>query len=469
MPRVVIVGGGVSGLSIAYELLERGVSPGELCVLEAADRPGGNIRSHREDGFLVEAGPNGFLDNSPPTLELVRRLGLGDRLLPSEAAAARRFIYRAGRLHLVPSGPLGLLRSGLLTLPGRLRIFREPFVPRDGHPEESVFDFAARRIGSEAARILVDSMVSGVFAGDARRLELRAAFPKMAEMEARYGSLVRAMMAMRRQRRASGGPAGPGGRLTSFREGMEELIRALAHRLGASLMTGTAVRTLERVGAGYVVTLASGQRVEAPAVVLACPAPRAAGLVGGLDDALADLLSGIPTAPLVVVATAYRLEDLGEAPHGFGFLVPRGQGVRILGCLWSSSIWKGRAPEGMVLLRTMLGGAHDPDAVGLDDAELLAVVAEDLRRTMRLVAKPVRTWIWRHPLGIPQYVPGHTRRLDRIAARLASHPGLFLAGNSYRGISVNQCVAEAAQMAERIREFLKPGTLGVGLPGKNAT
>jgi len=462
MPDVVVVGGGVSGMTVGLELVDAGLASDRLLVLEAADRPGGHIWADRAEGYVVEAGPNGFLDNSPPTLRLVERLGIGDRLLPSNAAAAIRYIYSRGKLRRVPKGPGGLLTSGLLTLGGALRVFKEPFIKAGGSPEESVFDFAARRIGAEAAATLVDAMVSGVFAGDARQLELAAAFPKMAAMEAEHGGLVKAMIAIRKQRKreaaergaeavsAQGGPSGPSGRLTSFVDGFEELPRALAARLGPSLRTGCPVARLERANRGWRVHAGSGEAIDARAVVLACPAPRAAALAGEVDPELGSELGAIRSTTIAVVATGYPVEEVGGAPPGFGFLVPRDQGVRILGCLWTSSIWEGRAPADRVLLRTMVGGAHDPGAVDLADDELLAIVREDLARTMGLAIGPVFTRVFRHRLGISQYPPGHTARLGRIREILDRSPGLVVSGSSYGGISVNHCVAEAPDVAGRV-------------------
>jgi oxygen-dependent protoporphyrinogen oxidase len=460
MPEVVIVGGGVSGLAVGFALRQAGVDPGDLLVLEGAPRPGGHIRAEREAGFTVEAGPNGFLDNSPPTLELAERLGLAPRLYPADGSAAVRFLYTRGRLRRIPAGPGGLLTSGLLPLPGALRVFAEPLIPKGGHPEESVFDFAARRIGRAAAAGLVDAMVSGVFAGDARALELGAAFPKMAAMEAEHGGLVRAMIALKRKRRregaaaTGGGPAGPSGHLTSFRDGFEELPLALAASLGPCLRTGAAVEAVDRRGDGWVVGLSGGGTVETRAVVLACPAPRAAALLRAVDPGLAGELGAIPLAGIAVVATGYEGSEVGRDLTGFGFLAPRGQGLRSLGCLWDSSIWPARAPEGRVLLRTMIGGVRDPEAVDLSDEELLGVVAGELERALGLRAAPVFTRVFRHRDGIAQYPPGHTARLGRLRGMLAGLPGLFVSGSSYGGISVNACVAEAPDVARRVLEAI---------------
>ncbi len=348
-----------------------------------------------------------------------------------------------------------MLTSGLLTLPGTLRVFAEPLIPKGGTPDESVFDFAARRIGKAAAAGLVDAMVSGVFAGDARALELRAAFPKMAAMESEHGGLVKAMIALRRKRKregatnAGGGPSGPSGRLTSFVDGFEELPRALADRLGSCLRLGAPVESAEAAGDGWTVRLRGGEALDARAVVLACPAPVAAEVLAGIDARLGEELRAIPLAGIAVAATAYDAGEVDLDLTGFGFLAPRGQGLRSLGCLWDSSIWPNRAPEGCALLRTMVGGVRDPEAVDLPDGELLAIVAADLERAMGLTARPVFTRVFRHRQGIAQYPPGHTARLERLRGLLARHPGLLLSGSSYGGISVNACVAEAPDVARR--------------------
>ena len=455
MPKVTVIGAGISGLAAGFELVERGLPREDLLVLEGESRAGGNIRTGSDEGFTIEHGPNGFLDNSPPTLDLVRRLGMEDRLLPSRDTSSIRFIFRGGALRAVPMNPIALLRSSLLSVPGRIRIFREPFVPKGGAPDESVFDFAARRIGKEAARVMVDSMVSGVFAGDAKRLELRAAFPRMAEFEEKHGGLVKAMIALRTEKKkkgspgkSKGGPAGPGGRLTSFRNGMDELTGALADRIGPSLRTGAPAAALAREEGEYTVTLGSGETVRTDRVILATPAPVSSLLTAPIDGDLSALLSQIPGTSVAVVATAYDREKLHPAPHGFGFLVPRGEGPRILGCLWTSSIWEDRAPDNRFLLRTMVGGAHDPDAAGLSDEDLYALVDDDLKLTMGLRVEPVFRRIYRYRLGIPQYPPGHTARVDRIRGILERYPGLLVSGNSYGGISMNHCIAEAPRVAE---------------------
>ncbi len=450
MRRVVIVGGGIAGLSLAHRLMSS--APGwEVTVLERGGRAGGPLRTEEADGFLFEWGPNGFLDDAPDTMALVRSLGLSDRLLPSRDAARRRYILRAGRLHALPGGPLSFLRSRLLSPSGKLRIALEPWARPRPPGDETLDAFATRRFGAEAADALVAPMATGVFAGDSRQLSLAACFPRVHELEAEHGSIFRALIARRVQRRAQG--SSPLGRLTSFRGGMEELVRALARSLGASLRLGSEVRGLVAGdGSGRLgMALDSGARLAADAVVLAGPAADTARLLEPLDPEAAALLREIPTAPVGVVGLGYPTSAFVRALDGFGFLVTRGEGARLLGTLWESSTFPGRAPDGSVLLRVMVGGALDPEALDFPDDRLLARVREELRVTMGIGAAPTFVRIVRHRVGIPQYTVGHRARLERLEERLAAgQPGLFLAGSSYRGVAVNACIADAGRLAERI-------------------
>ncbi|MBN2717811.1 MAG: protoporphyrinogen oxidase [Deltaproteobacteria bacterium] len=454
MKKVVIIGGGVSGMAIAYALTRQGMTESDVAVFEKASRPGGNVQTDLVDGYTIEQGPNGFLDNVPATLSLVNDLGI-DHVLPSNRNAARRFIWRDGKLREIKANPVAFLSSGVLPLSGALRVAMEPFQKRGRDDAESVFDFAARRIGKSAAEYLVAAMVQGAFAGDARRIELKSAFPKMYAMEKQDGALVKAMMAKSRKKKQGGGPAGPGGKRTSFDEGMHTLPAALASKLGDIIKLNAGVSSLAWVGDRFVVTLENGDFAEAASVVMANPAWSAATQLDGLNAQLAHELGAITYPPVLVVATGFNTGDLAEAPNGFGFLVPRHQGVRALGCLWSSSVWKYRAPEGRTLFRTMLGGSVDPDAAQLSDDEAIATVLDDLKKTMGVTAVPELTRVYRYKRAIAQYEVGHSARVRRIEELFSTVPGLYLSGSSYGGISVNHCIEEAPGVAAAILRFLR--------------
>jgi oxygen-dependent protoporphyrinogen oxidase len=467
-PRVVVVGGGIAGLATA-RAIRNDAPEAEVIVLESRDRAGGNVRTERIDGYLCEAGPDGFLDNAPATLAFAEDVGLTPSLLPSSDTARRRFVFRNERLHEVPLSPFAFVRSPLLSATAKLRVACEPFSRRAPSYDESILRFAERHIGREAARVLVGSMVSGIFAGDAGELSLKSCFPKMHDMDAQYGSLVRAMIAKRRQRRHTNGVGAPAGRLTSFADGMESLIRAAVASLGDAFRTNRRVCDLRPrrhlresgprlVGARSFTVVSEGQAIEADAVVLAGPASESADLLRSFDPEAARQLNGIATAPLAVVCLGYDEAALTAdrgALNGFGFLVPRGEGPRILGALWESSIYCGRAPAGKALLRVMIGGATDREAVDLDETELVRIVRDDLRRTMGIRVIPEFSHVFRHRRGIAQYTIGHAARLARIESRLREYPGLFLAGNSYRGVSINACIEDAPAVAREVAIHLQ--------------
>ena len=461
MKPIAIIGGGISGLAIAHAIRARNPRANVL-VLERGARTGGNIRTEHVDGYICESGPDGFLDNAPDTLRLVRASGLEPRLLPSSNAARKRYIFLNGALREVPVSPKAFLKTPLLSLPGKLRVAWEPFAAKRVECDESIHEFAARRIGQEAASVLVDSMVSGIFAGDSHTLSLRACFPKMFQLEEEHGGLFRALVATRRHRSKGDAMGAPAGRLTSFTAGMYDLIETLTQQLGDCVRTSSPVLELRKASdaqafrsgwpaAGYSLVTDNGD-LEVEAVVLAGPSADSAALLRTLDPVLADALAEIPSAPLAVVCLGYDAAHVARyrSLDGFGFLVPRGQDVRILGALWESSIYANRAPAGKALIRVMIGGACDPDAVALDDREMVDVVRADLARTMGLACAPEFVRIIRHRRGIPQYVKGHLARLRRLDTLAEAHPGLFLAGNSYRGVSLNACVSESEPIADRV-------------------
>ena len=456
--RIAIVGGGIAGLSLGFALTRSRFNiDADVLVLERSARPGGNIRTENLDGFLCEWGPNGFLDNVPETLALVDALGIRNRLVRSSDAARRRFIYRRARLHEVPAGPIAFLTTGLLSWRGKLRIVREPWAEPAPAGDETLAAFATRRIGAEAAAVLIDPMVSGIFGGNARELSLRACFAKMADMEAEHGGLFRALIARMRQRRGQRLDVAPTGTLTSFEGGTQDLIDALAARLGPALRLNTDVTGLARERGRWQLTTTSGP-LAADAVVLAGAAGVSANLVKPFSYRIATILREIRSAPLAVVGLAYDEAEVARTRgplDGFGFLVPRGEGLRLLGALWDSSVYPGRAPAGRAFIRVIMGGAHDPDVLALGDEALVDTARHELRVAMQLRTAPLFTKVFRHPLGIPQYTVGHLDRLAEIDRRLAAWPGLFLAGNAYRGPSINSCIADAERLASAAAAYLR--------------
>ena len=436
--RVAVVGAGISGLTAGWRLLagaRAAEAPLELTVLEAEARAGGHAWTTREDGFLVEAGPNAVLDRAgePHALELARELGLASRLIEARSAARRRYVLLGGRLRRVLDSPPALIGSDVLSIRGKLRLMLEPFVPRAPRDmEETVAAFARRRLGAEAAEVLVDSAVAGISAGDSRALSVAAAFPSLVEMERRHGSLLRAMLA-RRERPS---------RLVSFDSGMATLVDALRERLGGTLRTSAPVRALAREGSGLKLLLADGGTIAADRVILAVPAWRAAAIVRDLDPALGESLAAIPFAGLAMVALAFRETSVPRPLDGYGYLVARREQLETLGVVWESSLFEGRAPQGAVLLRAMLGGARRPEVVMLPEPELIERARRELAPVLGITEPPLRAWVRRWPAAIAQYGPGHLERV-RAARELGARLGLELCGTSYDGVSFQSAIASA--------------------------
>jgi oxygen-dependent protoporphyrinogen oxidase len=488
MKTVVVVGGGISGLASAFltrrELEERGVEA-RVLVLEQTERPGGHIRTDGVDGFLSERGPNGFLDNEPRMFELIGRLGLASRVVQRSALARRRFIYRRGRLHPLPETPPAFFASKLLSPAAKARALMEVLVPprRDG-AEESVGMFGRRRLGRAFTSTFLDPLVSGIFAGDVDRLSLPAAFPRMGELESRYGSLFKALIRIAQERkrearaRRRGAPArpdpatprgaasrearrtAPGGVLHSLDGGMEVLVRALAGALGDGVRVRAEIESISpRDEGGFRVRVRdlgsparAPEEIAADAVVLAAAGPEQARLLGPWDDGGARALAGISAAPISVVALGYDRTAIAHPLDGFGFLIPRDEGVRTLGVIFSSTLFPGRAPEGKVLLHALIGGACDEAVADMPPEEALDRAREDLRAILGERAAPVFARVYPHRVGIPQYNLGHPARVRAADAAEARRPALTLTGSWLRGISMNLCVKDAFRVARRVSE-----------------
>ena len=434
LPRVAVVGGGICGLALAHHLLDRA----DVTLFEAGPHAGGHASTVREDGFIVEAGPNGFLDRNEGPRALAEELGLAGDLIEARPAAANRFVLRGGRLHRAPDSPQSLITTGVLSPAGKLRLLFEPWAaPRPEGREETVYEFARRRIGAEAADALVDAAVSGISAGDSRVLSLPAAFPLMDTMEREHGGLIKAFAA--RRRAGVGAP-----RLVAFRGGMVQLVEAIAARLGPRLRTGARVAQVApapaEAAARWRLTLGDGSTHDTDHVAFAAPARAVAPIVGDLDPELARGLAATPYSNVAVVALAYREADLPRPLDGYGYLVTRSEGLATLGVVWESSLFEGRAPAGQALLRVILGGARDPSVAARPEADRIALAREELARVMGLAATPTRTWAFTWPGAIAQYVRGHRERVAAAREAIARQAGLSLCGTSYDGVAFGAAI-----------------------------
>ena len=437
-----IIGAGLTGLTAAVALRQRGAG---ILLLESAAQAGGPVRTDAADGFLAERGPNSLMVNEPEVEEFLRACGLwSEAVFPG---AKKRFIVRGGKPIAMPSGPVEAVTTPVFSLRGKLRVLGEPFIRRGTNADETLADLVRRRLGPEMLAYAIEPFVAGIYAGDPENLSARHAFPKLWNLEQRHGSFIRGALRLRR--------GGPPQRMISFRAGMGALPERLAAILGDRLRTGVQIEGIARGESGRwrVTWREDGTAREAVAASLVCAVPAFA--VPGLPwpDGLrgqTDFLRDINYPPVTVIVLGFNRADVAHPLDGFGMLVPAAEKRRILGTIFSSSLFPGRAPEGMVVLTTFTGGARQPHEAGLDDAALEADVCADLHDLLGVCGAPVFRRIYRWQHAIPQYNTGYGRILSAMESLEASWPGLHLVGNYRGGIAAGQCIRNGLQLAAGI-------------------
>jgi len=451
----VIIGAGISGLVAAHRLKKMGRN---LLLVESGDNTGGVIRSREVEGFLIECGPNS-LRGSHEFLDLVEELNLTGELITADPRAPA-YVYADGRLQAVPMSPPALVKTKLISNAAKLRLLREPFVKaRRGGGEESVASFVRRRLGDEILERLVEPFLSGVYAGDPEELSLQACFPKLAEFEVESGGILRgALRAAKQSRKERAKPKRSlrPYRLCSFRHGLSALPEALAKSLGDSLLTRARIIDISSTGRYEIKVEHLGEikTITGSTLVVSAPAYVSARLLGGVAPEVAALIAEIPYVSIASVPLAYRVEQIARKLDGFGFLAPRGEGLRTLGSIWNSFLFAGRAPEGWICLTNFIGGATDAEAVKLGDEELIHTVHNDLSKVLGVSGGPRRLPITRYERAIPQYALGHAARVKRVETLLRDVPGLWIAGNYLRGISLGDCIKQAERVAVEIDQAI---------------
>jgi oxygen-dependent protoporphyrinogen oxidase len=490
--QAIVIGGGISGLACAYYLRKFGVP---VVVLEQSERPGGLISSAQGGGFLLEEGPQSFL-STDALLEMIRDVDLEGEVLRADARASR-FVLLNGQLRRVPLRPPQLLTSSLLSLRTKFALFRDAVgrsVPPE--PDESVAAFVRRKFTPELLERLVGPFISGIFAGDPERLSLRAAFPSVYQAEKMFGSVIRGAAKVRKAAPSSNLSGGSGQNLgpnpaadraakqnvkhalVSFRKGNESLVQALAHCLGDRLICGTAAQSVScdlrdsRGGdssAGnspnlqrFIVHTTQAGRArtfEAPSVIVATPADVASRLVAPLSGTFSGHLATIEYAPVAVISSIYRVNQIAKSLDGFGFLVPRGEGLRVLGTVWNTSLFEGRAPKGYAVLTSFAGGANDPALVDFPARDIAALIAKELAAVLSISGEPEHCTVKLYPRALPQYNLGHIQTIASLRRLCTSFPGLCLAGNYLEGPSIGACVEQAQRVALSARDYLASSSL----------
>ena len=460
--KLVVIGGGITGLAAAHRAVELARERGaalDLTLIEARERLGGTIASERVDGFLVEAGPDSFLSEKPWALALCRRLGVEDRLVRTDDRFRKVFVWFGGRLHPLPDGfqllaPTAMrpfVTSSLFSLPGKLRMALDLVLPRGHADDESLGAFVRRRLGAEALERVAQPLVAGIYTADPDDLSLAATMPRFLEVERRDRSII---LGLRRALARAPLPGTSGARwslFVTFAGGMEELVSTLAARLppGAAVLKQR-VSALAREGERWRVRTAEGGAFDAERVIVATEAHATARLVRYLDPSLANLLGEIPYSSAATISLGYRRADVPHPLDGFGFVVPRSEGKALLAGTFSSVKYPGRAPAGHVLLRCFLGGMLNAAVLSEDDGALVTRARAELREALGITAEPVLTRLHRWPASMPQYRVGHLARAEAIEQAAAALPGLALAGAAYRGVGIADCVRSGEAAAERV-------------------
>jgi len=464
MKRIAIIGGGISGLSAAYQLEKERAAGTNLqyTLFDNGQRLGGCLLSDRVEGCLVEAGPDSFLTEKPWAASLCKELGIGDQLIGSNDAERKTYIVVNGRLIAMPDGLMFMVPteivptalSPLFSWGTKIRMMRELLhPPRPMHGDETVAQLVERHFGSEVVDRLADPLLSGVYGGDAAKLSARAVLPRFVNMEEKYGSLSRAMLAARKKM-ADSKPTKPAPLFTSLREGMQQLVDALSERLNPeAVRLRQHIRRIYTDGAGWRLSMEMGEDEQFDGVILAVAANVAGELLDGVDSGLSANLLGITYSSSVTVALGYYRDQLASLPPGFGFLVPRSEGKRTLACTFVHNKFPHRAPDNKGILRCFLGGARDEAVLNFSDEKLLDTVLRELGPILKLQQRPIFSRIYRWRGAMAQYEPGHLARVAEIEKRIAEIAGLELAGNAYHGIGIPDCIRSGTEAASRIAKL----------------
>lgn len=457
MNKIVIIGGGISGLAAAHRVLEFNPAA-QVTILEASDRLGGTIQTEQRDGFLIERGPDSFISEKPHAIALAKRLGIESQLIQTNEEYRRSFIVREGRLRAVPEGfqllaPSRMwpfITSDIFSIAGKMRMAADLLLPRksvNGSTDESLASFVRRRLGEEALARMAQPMVGGIYTADPETLSLRATLPRFLDMEQKHRSLILAMLRQGKAQKI--GTSGARYSLfVSFERGMQVLVDPLT-RINADLRLSTRAQRLA-FDQGWTITTDKDEQIKANAVLLAVPAYIAASLLSDIDARLAEKLRAIKYASTATINFGYRRAAIKHPLNGFGFVVPFIEKRSLIACTFSSVKFSGRAPDGHVLLRAFAGGALQPEIFALDELEMSRRVEADLRELLGISEDPlfVETAKWER--SMPQYEVGHIDRINEIEKLASDLPGLSLAGNSYRGAGIPDCIRSGEAAAESL-------------------
>ncbi|MFH5833821.1 protoporphyrinogen oxidase [Halalkalibaculum sp. DA384] len=452
-PAVAVIGGGISGLTTAFLLRKKGL---EVTVFEKKGYPGGVIKSIRNQGWLVEWGPNTIMAKSEQLWELIKELDLTEHVVETGKEAAKRYIVKNGRPEPLPTSVGGFLRTPLLSLKGKLRIFREPFIPKSRQPE-SIADFFERRLGREVRDYAVNPFVAGIYAGDPRQLSIRHTLSRVYELEQQFGSIFKGAVKSSRRSKSNSSVRRPG--LISFKRGLQELPNQLVKQLDSSIRFGSAATAVTRKDRTWAVTVNDEETHAFDSIIFTAPLHQLDALTFDVEKpGLIDHLESLRYAPIATVSLGFKREQVSHPLDGFGMLVPDAEPFNILGCLFSSSLFGNRAPEEHVLLTCFIGGERHPGHVDLPNPKIKEMVTDDLGQLLGCTGQPQFESLHRWNRAIPQYGLDHQSYLDAMDELEECNRGLYLTGNFRYEVSVPGCISGAYETADRAASFLQSNT-----------
>lgn len=447
--NVTIIGGGITGLATAWWLHQKGL---DVILLERDHEVGGTMKTIHDDEWLIETGPNSALETTPLIRQLCGEIGITDEIVYANESANNRYILRDNFLHPLPLSPGAFFKSKLWSLPAKLRLLREPFISR-ADKEETIAEFVERRLGKEFLDYAINPFVAGVYAGDPSQLSVQAAFPKLYALEKNYGSLIKGQIKGARERKKRNETAKDRAKLFAFKNGMQTLPKAIFKKLSERIHTGAVISSIEPFEGAYKIHCSINGKIvtiETDAVVLAVPSYVTASLLNSFGSEIASTLNEIYYPPVAEVFLGFKATDVKRSLNGFGFLIPQKENRKILGAIWSSSLFENRAPKGHVAFTCFIGGSRQPELVSSSNDQIVNMAAKELRELLPIDGNSVYTRVNRWEKAIPQYRLGHHDIISKIQKFEKKFSGLYLTGNYRGGIAVGDCIKNAFENAEHI-------------------
>lgn len=458
--RIIIVGAGISGLAAANRLSELGKEKSiniNFNVLESSDHPGGNICTIKEDGFLIEEGPDSFITSKPYGLNLCNRLGIGDEVIPTSEINRKTLIFLNRKLTPIPEGFILLaptrikpfIVSPILSFSGKMRAMLEIFIPRSNSgDEESLYSFIKRRFGRELFENIAQPLIGGIYTSDPYKLSIKSAVPEIYKLEQRYRSVIIGMIKGHRTKKDSGARYS---QFVTLKNGMSSLISSIASRIpDGSIITGQTVKNIQKNGDRWKINSTTGEEYEADGVILSTASYRSAEILNSLDKEISTELQKIIFASSAIVILAYKKEQINQSISGFGFVVPSKENLNLIACSFSSEKFKGRAPENLILTRSFVGGALNEKFLEKSDNEIISTIKNELAKILSITGEPLYTRIKRYPRSMPQYNLGHEIIINNLKNMISKHKTLKICGNSYEGIGIPDCIRSGESAAEDI-------------------